>query len=225
MRQDFLTHDFGEQKFDLVLLNPPFNGKKKNDNSLWKRFVEKSMVLSSGFVGCITPRGAVKQWYSKNHSKISKVLLLSEDDMNIGAKSAILIISSKDSGTTEVINQFTIENSRYPKEIPQLKGGMTLGEYDQIFDQLDGVKFSYRRLDAESKHLSGLTRNSDWYGFATEDDLRNQGLSGFYIAPMNEDDATRLGNQLMKLCKEGKLTAWEGHGMKLEIRDFNYIRV
>jgi hypothetical protein len=58
---DFLTHDFGDLKFDVVMGNPPYNTPrlKSNGNVLYPRFVNKSLQLlkENGFLCMIHPPG------------------------------------------------------------------------------------------------------------------------------------------------------------------------
>lgn len=57
---DFLTQDFGDMKFDVVVGNPPYqsgNGEKGGRHSLWRKFVKKGfeLVNKNGFVALICP--------------------------------------------------------------------------------------------------------------------------------------------------------------------------
>lgn len=60
---DFLTQDFGDMKFDVIVGNPPYkelasNGRQTN-KSIWKDFLIKSMSLvnSNGYIGMVHPMG------------------------------------------------------------------------------------------------------------------------------------------------------------------------
>ena len=57
---NFLTHDFNNMKFDVVLGNPPYNKTKasaisRNSKSLYIPFVEKAMKLSTKYVILVIP--------------------------------------------------------------------------------------------------------------------------------------------------------------------------
>jgi hypothetical protein len=58
---DFMTHDFGDLKFDVVMGNPPYNspGLKSNGSVLYPRFVQKSLQLlkDGGYLCMIHPPG------------------------------------------------------------------------------------------------------------------------------------------------------------------------
>jgi hypothetical protein len=58
---DFLTHDFGDLKFDVIMGNPPYNspGLKSNGNVLYPRFLQKSLQLlkENGYMCMVTPPG------------------------------------------------------------------------------------------------------------------------------------------------------------------------
>jgi hypothetical protein len=58
---DFLQHEFGNLKFQVIMGNPPYNtpGLKSNGNVLYPRFVNKSLQLlkENGFLCMVTPPG------------------------------------------------------------------------------------------------------------------------------------------------------------------------
>lgn len=55
---DFLTHDWGNMKFDVIVGNPPYQTEKRTGTqSLWPLFVHKSVNLltDNGYMGMIIP--------------------------------------------------------------------------------------------------------------------------------------------------------------------------
>ena len=68
-KEDFLTKDFNNMKFDVIIGNPPFNapGSKPGANHLWPQFVKMSCELSNRYTLLVTP----KKWtgFSTNIKK------------------------------------------------------------------------------------------------------------------------------------------------------------
>jgi hypothetical protein len=68
-KEDFLTKDFSNMKYDVVIGNPPFNapGSKPGANHLWPQFVKMSCEISGRYILLVTP----KKWtgFSTNIKK------------------------------------------------------------------------------------------------------------------------------------------------------------
>jgi len=60
---DFLSHDWGNMKFDVIVGNPPYQSADSKRIKLWFKFVEKSMTLVSpkGYLGFVTPNSWLSQ--------------------------------------------------------------------------------------------------------------------------------------------------------------------
>ena len=72
-QKDFLAMDFGNEKFDIILSNPPYQDPKKGvykgssgNRTLWDKFVLRSMEILSnkGYIGVITP----SNWRRPEHN-------------------------------------------------------------------------------------------------------------------------------------------------------------
>jgi hypothetical protein len=61
--QDFITHDWGNMKFDVIVGNPPYQNENKSSDKIWCKFVLKSFSVCKpgGHVCLITPNG----WFHK----------------------------------------------------------------------------------------------------------------------------------------------------------------
>jgi hypothetical protein len=60
IKADFLSHDWGTMKFDVVVGNPPYqkdNDSGRDDDSLWPKFLAKALELTThhGHVAFVTP--------------------------------------------------------------------------------------------------------------------------------------------------------------------------
>jgi hypothetical protein len=57
---EFLTHDWGDMKFDVIVGNPPYqNGNEKGGkSSLWRRFVSRAwdLVATNGYMAMVVPK-------------------------------------------------------------------------------------------------------------------------------------------------------------------------
>lgn len=72
---DFLNHDWGDMKFDVIVGNPPYQDKTGNENStnsadLYVRFVERGFELSRNYVAMVIPSA----WSGARDSKLKTVL-------------------------------------------------------------------------------------------------------------------------------------------------------
>jgi hypothetical protein len=75
IKADFLSHDWGTMKFDVILGNPPYQDKSGNENSsnsadLYARFVEQSIQLTKSYVAMVIPSA----WSGARDSRLKDLL-------------------------------------------------------------------------------------------------------------------------------------------------------
>jgi hypothetical protein len=78
---DFLTKDFKDMRFDVIIGNPPYqlpNAKTSGGaNTLWKQFIKKviTLVAKDGYVGLVTPsipyynKGVIGDFFTKKQTE------------------------------------------------------------------------------------------------------------------------------------------------------------
>jgi predicted RNA methylase len=73
---DFLAHDFGEERFDIILMNPPFSTKA--DRNVWVAHLRKAfdLLAPDGELSCIVPSGMWEASNTKLFRDLSDWLLL-----------------------------------------------------------------------------------------------------------------------------------------------------
>ena len=159
---NFLTHDFKNMKFDVVLGNPPYNKTKasaisRNSKSLYIPFVEKAMKLSTKYVILVIPH----TWMI---SKKQETKDLRENMINFGISSiehTELGIFGKDNNVNPVIVKLEkgkkgnfiysrpyVEGKEVLTSKPHsIKPDLNQGFFPQIFDKLSETLASNIRLN------------------------------------------------------------------------------
>ena len=72
---DFLSHDWGDMKFDVIVGNPPYQSKEGNEGStnsadLYAKFIDKCLEISRDYVALVVPSA----WSGARDSKLKELL-------------------------------------------------------------------------------------------------------------------------------------------------------
>ena len=135
-KEDFLTKDFNNMKFDVVIGNPPFNENSSDSTNtveLYSKFTYKAIELSKGKVSFVIPF----EWAKRNSSKIKKKLFGS------GMLESLNIHNDKVfKGVSKITCDFILDvNSRDTKVLLStntgLKNCLSIVEDTMLFNNLE----------------------------------------------------------------------------------------
>ncbi len=217
-----------EMKFDYIVMNPPFtgseNGKTTNgafpaqNNNLWMQIIERMMNLTDN-ISYIAPKGGLGKFWNKYKEQMIYAERLSFDAFPIGHETVRgtwkKYPSEKERKKCRV--KFDkiehIKISKYPKRIPLIRNGCSLSEYDEVFDQQNGIK---------QKLSCGKT--SGFYREKTELIYEDNVTEDQLCYPCSEDYANIIIPKFLKLMNEEKIHGYYGRGFKNAMRDFDPIK-
>ncbi len=161
MKQDFLEEEIKE-KYDLIVMNPPFTG-------VGIKMIEKATKICTpkGAVAFIGPSNTLAYgFWRKQKEHFKYVKYLTPEDMKINLNSCLGIWTPEksdncvlDIGTIQEPNEVSFNQSKYPRIVPELQTNCTLEEYDEVFDQINGLNFKDSR--AVELGTYGIQRNGD----------------------------------------------------------------
>ncbi len=121
---DFLTHDFKNMEFDVVLVNPPYQQSDNIRAKLWNKFVEVgySHLKEDGYMTMIVPC----KWFTQSSNRLSKVI-------NIFTNNNLI--------------RFDLDSSKYFPQVGDIIGTFTLQKSNQVYDTIvvrDGKEYKIR---------------------------------------------------------------------------------
>ncbi len=166
--RDALTHDFGDEKFDLSLMNPPF---KDGDSVLWDKFLTKLLPISETLV-LIHPIKTTKA-YKENHNRLVKIVDVNREVV-FSHSCAISYFTGKKSQSHECVwydGDVSIQESNYNDTMQlQVKN---IGEiaYNELFTKHNnGIGLGASQVyPDDNTTISGIWRkNWDEYYFAIQ---------------------------------------------------------
>jgi len=114
---NFLTHDFNNMKFDVILGNPPYQQPQQESKrwTLWSKFIEKSNELSPEYLAFVIPHSWLGP--NKEHDLIFKNLTYASLDIdkyfNVGSTFSYIICSQNPS------NEVLINNGSQTISVPR----------------------------------------------------------------------------------------------------------
>jgi len=75
---DFLSHDWKDMKFDVIVGNPPYQSNTATTKKLWPLFVQNSMQLckAGGYLGMITPAAWISRPDGKANALVTKTVFV-----------------------------------------------------------------------------------------------------------------------------------------------------
>jgi hypothetical protein len=219
-----------KMKFDYIIGNPPFTGpqykKSTNgaypiqDNNLWQKIIELCIPLAKIEMIFIGPKGLVGKFWKKHKNNIVEAERLDPKTFNIGHETSrihykINPTEKEKKYCTFILSnkKYIVEKSKYPKRVPIIRNNGTLEEYDEVFDQLNGIK----QIDSDG-NISGILRDKDKIIFL------EKVPKGDKCYPMSYEDSKKIIPKFQKLMDEGKIHGYYGRGFRKAMRDFDELR-
>ena len=214
--------------FNYCVANPPFTrsteGAKETtngaypaqDNNLWQKIIEK-IYPKVGVITFISPKGAAGGFYKKYKRNIEKVERLNPEVFPIGHDTVRVTMSHNitpecifeiGGGDGHPAGEYKIKTSKYPTRVPLIYNGCTLAEYDDVFDQVHGIK--------KTQTKNGIYRAGDVFLYGS-----TEKVNAYECTP---EQSKIIMPKLQKLMDEGKIHGYRGRGFKDAMRDFDNIR-
>ena len=207
---DFLAYDFKDQRFDLVLMNPPFNRQAKFRDQALKTTNLVAMLGTKAL-------GGTSLW-KKYGENISYFKYVSFDGMGVGVETAAAIID-----VTKVNKKYANLKERYPLRLPQLRNDGTLEDYDKAFDQINGIKQDYRDTRYTTDFsVTGIIRDGKEFIFVKDEELPNV----LYYPISTAEKAKPIIDRLNDICfNKMYIDPRYGFGHKKSIQDLQAVKV
>ena len=218
-------------KFNYVIGNPPFTGpeykKPKNgayptqDNNLWQKIIELCIPLAKNEMVFIGPKGLVGKFWKKHKKHIIEAERLAIDTFNIDHETARMHYKTNPNQEEQKYcrfilcgKEYIVEKSKYPKRLPIIRNGATLEEYDELFDQVNGIK----QITSDG-NISGILRDKDKIIFL------EKVPEGERCYPLSYEDSQKIIPLFQKMMNEGKIHGYFGRGFRKAMRDFDPLKI
>ncbi len=209
---DFMAHDFRDEHFDLILMNPPFtkNDDGKKDNMLWNKFLSKATSMADT-VAFLAPIGAAgKTFYGKQRYKISYMRLLEEHELGISQKGTLGVWHKNSVPATEVPGVGIIDRETFKNYIPE-SGVCDDKTYTELFDQENGVKTKHtfdgtQPTHKRTKNFYGIYRmNGEFRTGWVHESLKKYDRGSMDFIPFEKDEAKIVAKRLNRAERAGRL--------------------